>query len=368
MTLLVALLTTTTAWAQSLSGSGTATDPYVINDATDWATFAADVNGGYSYEGETVKLSDSFDNSSEPVRTMAGDSNHKFCGTFNGNGKTLYVNLSATTEYCAPFRYVNGATITSLHTTGIVTAGSDTTNDKYRSGLIGQANGNVTIQDCWSSVAITSEINGDGTHSGLIAITNGGTVNITNCLFDGSITGSNTTNCGGFVGWNNGATLNITNCLMAGTFNIKVDNNSATFSRNGVSSISNSYYITPLGTAQGVQVFTTAPANEIYKYQKLIDGNNYYIPCTITGINASYAYTGSTITVTPTVKDADGTTLTKDTHYTVALTKDGSTVNDVKETGTYTMTITAKSGSGYSWLMDQGLHCRSRQANSTDIL
>ena len=44
------------ACAQSLTGSGTEEDPYIINSASTWSTFVSDINGGYHYEGKFVKL------------------------------------------------------------------------------------------------------------------------------------------------------------------------------------------------------------------------------------------------------------------------------------------------------------------------
>ncbi len=70
---------------------------------------------------------------------------------------------------------------------------------------------------------------------------------------------------------------------------------------------------------------------------------------TISGVNSNYLYTGSAISITPTVKDADGTTLTLGTHYTVTIKNSSNeTVTTVIDEGTYTLTVTAKDGSGYT--------------------
>lgn len=85
---------------------------------------------------------------------MVGTSEHKFCGTFLGNGKTLTLNLTTdNSEFTAPFRYVDGATIKDLHTAGNVNGG----NQKYATGLIGYSEGTVNITACRSSVAISSD-------------------------------------------------------------------------------------------------------------------------------------------------------------------------------------------------------------------
>lgn len=53
------------------------------------------------------------------------------------------------------------------------------------------------IQSCQSSITINSSKSGDGTHGGFVALEDNGSLTFTNCLMDGSITGSNTQNCGG---------------------------------------------------------------------------------------------------------------------------------------------------------------------------
>ena len=226
-----------------------------IKTAADWDAFASAVNGGESYKGKVIKL-----DADITVSTMAGTSSNKFKGSFYGEGHTMTLNnLSSTGEFCAPFRYVDGATITGLHTTGTVIAGSHTSNDKYRAGLIGESKGNTTINNCWSSVNITSEIAGDGTHGGFVGVVNGGSLTVTNSLFDGTISGADTYANGGFVGWTGNNTTNINNCLMTGTISTATQNG-ATFMRgssdNAASNIkvNNSYYVTAYGTVQGTAV------------------------------------------------------------------------------------------------------------------
>ena len=236
MTLLLAVLTSATTWAQSLSGSGTAADPYIINGDDAYEVFAT--TPAYWASGVYVKLT-----ADVSTTKMVGTSSYKFMGVFFGNGHMLTVNLSSSGEFCAPFRYAEGATFMGLHTAGTVT-----TDYKYGTGLIGEAGANVTILNCWSSVNIFSNVNGDGTHGGFIA-TAGKNAVIKNSLFDGVIccTSENRTNsCGGFVGWRNDA-LTIENCLFApaaipdGKYVISTSG-SSTFSRHdNPTTLTNSY-------------------------------------------------------------------------------------------------------------------------------
>ncbi len=228
---------------KALSGNGTAESPYLINNMIEWLAFADYISGDNAHYGDKkYKLCADLSG----VTTMVGTSANPFKGEFNGDGHTLNLNLSADAQYCAPFRYVDEATIRNVHTTGTVTAGSATENNrnKYRAGLIGNAKSGTKIYNCWSSVTINSSLTGDGTHGGFIGIVDG-SVEFHDCLFDGTISGSTTTRCGGFVGWKDG-TLNIENSLYApatipeGKYQISTSN-SATFARNGAN-ITKGYY------------------------------------------------------------------------------------------------------------------------------
>ncbi len=63
---------------------------------------------------------------------------------------------------------------------------------------------------------------------------------------------------------------------------------------------------------------------------------------TISGLSSSYFYTGNAISINYTVKAFDGTVLNSTDHYDAAITKDGNPVTEVKDKGTYTLTITGK--------------------------
>ncbi|MGX8696429.1 MAG: leucine-rich repeat domain-containing protein, partial [Prevotella sp.] len=248
-----------------------------IGSTADWTAFAEAVNSGNSFAGLTVKLAEDFDNTSNPVTTMVGTSTNKFSGTFDGQDRTLNVELTSEGEYTAPFRYVNGGTFKNLRTAGTVT-----TSHKYATGLIGSQAGSTTIQNCHSSVTIISSVNGDGTHGGFIA-TGGG--NFQGCVFDGVIcttteytdTPTGTNSCGGFVGWNS-SSVTISNSLYApaaipeGMYRIG-STGSATFARGNTPSLTNSYYTEALGTAQGspVPVPTFAPEGYATFYSSVLD-------------------------------------------------------------------------------------------------
>lgn len=169
-----------------------------------------------------------------------GTSGNKYAGIFDGNVYTITIKLNGS-ESVALFPYVNGATVKNLTVKGYITASS-----KYAGSFVGQAEGDVTIEKCISTVEITSTVNGDGTHGGLVGVLNSGTLNINNCGFIGAINGSGTDKCGGLIGWSNGTT-NISNSFDAATFGIKSDGGN-TFSRGNNITVTNCFYLNALST------------------------------------------------------------------------------------------------------------------------
>ena len=78
------------------AGTGTSSDPYVIVDADDWATFVNWINNSNStYGNKCYKLGADI-----TITKMAGTStSSKFKGTFDGDGYTITLNnLSADKE------------------------------------------------------------------------------------------------------------------------------------------------------------------------------------------------------------------------------------------------------------------------------
>jgi hypothetical protein len=217
--------------ASAWSGSGSSGDPYLIASPADWETFATSTN---AYSETFFKLTADI-----TVTTMRTKT---FSGTFDGGGNTLTFNYTATGDNAAPFAYITGATIKNL-----TVAGTITTSKKFAAGIVAISNGG-TITNCRSSVTIASRTSGDGTHGGLVADSYQGTLNITNCLFDGKLLGENTESCGGFVGWHkSGSTLNIYNSLFAPTqVTLK---GGVIFARNSATALTNCYYISDWAAA-----------------------------------------------------------------------------------------------------------------------
>ena len=214
--LLAALLLAAAPSARAITGSGTAADPYVIADAADYATFADASNASTYWKGGVhVRMDDNVSN----VTAKVGTESTPFRGVFDGDGHTLHVALVSADPCCAPFSWVYGATIRNLRTAGTVTLTS--ANANHASGLVGASdNLGVTLERCRSSVAITFPADAVYVHSGgFIGHAMYSSFTITDCVFDGSIGGSeNLRNVGGLVGWDDNSNPFISNCLNAGTF------------------------------------------------------------------------------------------------------------------------------------------------------
>ena len=179
-------------------------DTYTIKTAEGWNYFCRrmEVDGELDgFSGKTVELAANIS-----VTTMAGTV-HPFKGTFDGKGKTLTFNHTADAMYTAPFQNTNGATICNLHVEGTITGG----NNSYLGGLVGSAEGNLTIRDCHVSTQISTTFDsntlsanvGIGGFVGLLS-SQYNQCHITGCVFDGLIYNPNysgtTYGCGGFVG------------------------------------------------------------------------------------------------------------------------------------------------------------------------
>ena len=179
----------------ALAGTGTVNDPYLIGDDNDWHVFADKVNAG-----ETAACAKLSADITSPIVDMVGTSSNKYLGVFDGNGHTLTVGLTANEDYCAPFRYTDGAVIKRLRLTGNIE-----TTARYAASIVASAT-NTFILNCWSSVNINSTYNGNAYHSGIVASIPSSLTVIDHTLFDGSMTGADSKYCAGFS-YNSGAVI-----------------------------------------------------------------------------------------------------------------------------------------------------------------
>ena len=182
-------------------------------------------------------------------------------GVFDGQGHTLTVHLTGGSDI-APFVTISNAQIKNLHVDGTITI-----TGMHGSGIASYVDGNSTIENCHSSVVITTSRSSDFDGGGFIGRVNSGyNVSFTNCLFDGQLlTTSSAYSCGGFVGWTQSNTsVTLENCFFnpSAPVNVAVYTNSRTFvTGNTAGTITNCYYTSTFGEVQGTDATEMSPSN-----------------------------------------------------------------------------------------------------------
>ena len=236
-------------YAYSWSGSGTPDNPYLIGSETDWNEIHSNFS---SYYSKSFKLTTDLS-----ISTEFGDYHKYFSGTFDGNGHTIRFTKQFDISCAGLFCFIQDATIKNLKVEGTIT-----TNNKFAGGIVGKSE-KSTIQNCVSSVTINSQVNGDGSHGGIVGLVDYSTV-IKDCIFKGKLLGSNTNNCGGLVGagWNQYAECSISNCLFAPQEVTMSTSGSSTISR-CAATISSCYYKNSFGatTGQGTNASSMTATN-----------------------------------------------------------------------------------------------------------
>ncbi len=215
-----------------INNNGAGEDKRIIEIATaeDLADFAQQVNTGSI--SLCAVLKNGIDFTAYPDVMIGTGANYK--GEFDGAGHTIKLDMRRTADFAALFCNLSG------HVHDLTVTGNITTSAKYAGGIAGQTE-NATIERCQSRVNIISSIWGDGTHGGIVGISNAGTV-VRECHISGSIQGSQTECCAGVSGWASGST-SISNCLITSNFTVSTQG-SDILSRNSgnVTSHNNFFY------------------------------------------------------------------------------------------------------------------------------
>ena len=198
-------------------GNGSQNSPYLIGSTESWNYFCnalLDNNTWNHFSGKTVKLGANIS-----ITQSAGSAGNEFMGTFNGDGKTLTVDITeTTTQGTAPFREIKGATIQNLVVTGSVIG------TIHAAGLVGFARGADastvnTITNCKVATNVTvTTPSGNNYHcGGVVGHAFHCTLNMSNTVYCGDITNSGNY-VGGLQGWSDGNTINFSHCLFAGSY------------------------------------------------------------------------------------------------------------------------------------------------------
>ena len=199
----------------TLSGSGTEDDPYLLATAADLKAFRDMANAEASSK-LCATLTADIDLGGEawtPFEPSSGYVSQAYAGTFDGANHTikgLSVNLTSKSGV-GFFGTVHGATIKNLQIAGNIYS----TNSSYVGGIVGRTQGNVTIDGCSFSGSVTATkagmTNGAG---GIAGRVNAGTLAVTNCANLSDVTGSGS--AAGILGYAGNTKVTIENCYNSG--------------------------------------------------------------------------------------------------------------------------------------------------------
>ena len=289
LTLLVALLTASTVRAENgiLAGDGSCLNPFIISDIEDWNYFTTLLNDpiyAQYYANKHYKLGadigyyhSALDNQFATT-TAAENPEHPFCGTFNGNGHTIWIKWEHTAQNFTPdpnvdssqgkalFHYAgNGCNIHDLTVRGNVW-----TSFKYTAGFISYIKDAdnvrkcISLSRCRSCITIMSYVNGDACSAGLVGYSDNYVhLNIIDCLYDGTISSGQGTHFCGMVGWQAPYGVTYIENSYVSPYNVYInsgDDSSYTFCAYDESinyadpcfQYLNNYFSYPIGKTQGI--------------------------------------------------------------------------------------------------------------------
>ena len=196
---------------------------YLLGCLFDWQEFAKLVNDGTESAAKARMIAD-IDLGDDQTRigdTREVEDGYFFEGVFDGQGHTLTIayhttDAQVTSDPQAPFTHIKGATIKNLHVDGTVA-----TSHAHSAIVAWVRGGENVISNVWSSLKTTTSKSGWDECSAIVSWIGNATVTIKDCLFTGSITGTNGTSYNGcFIGWCQYSNDNtqVINCLSTGTF------------------------------------------------------------------------------------------------------------------------------------------------------
>lgn len=179
----------------SMEGSGSEEDPFLVGDLADITTLATVVSNGLSYEGQYFKIISDITDVVLPV----GTADSPFHGLVDGQNHTITINMGgpeSTESNLGLFGALgNGASVKNVKVAGSVSSTGGTV-----AGLAASAS-KATIEDCQSSVTVKVSGNVAG---GLLG--NADNTTILNCQNSGSVTGKD--NVAGIVASGSYCTVN----------------------------------------------------------------------------------------------------------------------------------------------------------------
>ena len=200
--------------ADTLSGSGTEDDPYLLATAADLKAFR-DMANAEASSNLCATLTADIDLGGEAWTPFEGPTvGGAYAGTFDGANHTikgLSVNLTSS-KGAGLFGTVCGATIKNLKVEGNVSA----SNSAFVGGIVGRTQTSATIDSCSFAGTVTStKKSGAAGTAGIVGRVSAGTVTITNCANTAAINGTSAI-AAGILGYGGSNKVTIENCYNTG--------------------------------------------------------------------------------------------------------------------------------------------------------
>lgn len=201
--------------ADTLSGSGTEDDPYLLATAADLKAFRDMANAKASSK-LCATLTADIDLGGEDWKPFEGPSlGGAYAGTFDGANHTIKgLSVNSTSSAGAGlFGTVCGATIKNLKVEGNVSA----SNSAFVGGIVGRTQTSATIDSCSFAGTVTStkKSRSSNATAGIVGKANNGTVTITNCANTATVNGNGNI-AAGILGYGGSNKVTIENCYNTG--------------------------------------------------------------------------------------------------------------------------------------------------------
>ena len=229
-----------TIWTK---GSGTETDPYLIESEANLAYLSATTNAGKNYSGIYFEQSADLDLNNKSW-TPIGNNSKPFSGVYDGNGfviSNLYYN-NPSNSYVGLFGGISNGTLKN-----ITVASGFVYGNQYAGGICGYAKGASTITCCANIATVYGKQERNG---GVVAYIEG-TTDVNNCINYGLVSAFNFS--GGVVGFCNVSTTKVSNCINVGqVFSMRyTSGNCFGYNKDLSAPTSNCYYDNQINASDG---------------------------------------------------------------------------------------------------------------------
>ena len=225
-------------WLFPMQGEGTAESPYLIDTDVDWRRFIHYTKfHTEQYKGKQWKQTADISGTTKWGAQLIGSDTAP--AIYDGNGKTLDVDIISDDSYVAPIALMQKATIQGVTVQGSINAGLHT------AGLVCMVMGSDNIiTNSHVKAAITFGTS-DPHAGGFVGHAYSSTLTVDGCKFSGTMTtptNSENSAAGAIVGWaDNNDHINVTNCVDQGKYNGYIHHK-------GVNLYITNLVITPFGT------------------------------------------------------------------------------------------------------------------------